>query len=76
MVELISLLVGFAVIPLVVVVGLSYYALYLKGQLTVSESSHYVNVQDVETQRVEYVREAELSNTKASIRNERPDPEE
>lgn len=75
MVDLISILIGFATLPLIAVVGLSYYALYVKGQQTVSESHHYVNTRDVETARQESVRDVELKNTEASVQDERPVPE-
>jgi len=74
MVEIVSALVGFAAIPFVVVVALSYYALYARGQRSVSESSHYVNTRDIETYRGNSVRDEELKNTEASVRNERPTP--
>jgi hypothetical protein len=75
MVEIVSVLVGFAVIPLLAVVALSYYGLFAHGKLSVSESSHYVNTRDVETHRSESVRDVELKNTEASVADERPIPE-
>lgn len=73
MVELISVLVGFSVLPLVLVVSLSYYSLYLKGARDVSESTHYLNHDDIDKYRSERVREEESKNTEASIENDHPD---
>jgi len=75
MVELVSILIGISVIPLLTVIALSYYGLYARGKLGVSESSHYVNTRDVETHRAESVRDVELKNTEASVQDERPIPD-
>lgn len=72
MVELISVLVGFSVLPLVLVVALSYFSLYLKGARDVSESTHYLNHQDIEKYRSERIREEESQNTEHSIENDKP----
>lgn len=72
MVELISLLVGFLVLPLVVVVGLSYYALYQRGARDVSESGHYLNHDDIDEYRAERIREEESKNTEQAIENDNP----
>ena len=74
MVEIVSILIGFAAIPLVAIVAMSYYALYAKGARSVSESDHYINLRDVERYRTNGVRDEELRNTEASIQDERPVP--
>lgn len=75
MVEVVSLALGVGLVLGLVVFALSYAALYLAGQRSVSESSHYVNTRDVETYRSNSVRDAELRNTEASVQDERPVPE-
>ena len=75
MVDIVSILIGFAAIPLIGVVAASYLAAYFKGQQTVSESTHYVNMRDVETYRANSVRDEELRNTEASVQDERPVPQ-
>lgn len=75
MVEPISLGLGIGLVLGLVVFVLSYAALYLAGQRSVSESTHYVNTQDVETYRANSVRDIELRNTEASVQDERPIPQ-
>lgn len=72
MVEIVSLLIGLAVIPLIAVVVLAGLGLYLSGFTSATESVQYVNTADVERYRREHVRDEEADNTEASVVNERP----
>jgi len=75
MVEIVSILIGVSFVIGGMILAASYVAAYLYGQRDVSESAHYINVRDIETNRQQSVRDEELRNTKNSVADERPIPE-
>jgi len=75
MVEIVSILIGVSFVLGGLVFAASYGAAYLFGKQTVSESAHYVNHRDIEKQRQSQIRDEEVTNTRASVADERPVPE-